>query len=912
MASCLRWIPGVWLAGTLALAAAEPHWAFKAPVKPAEPTVKAEARAGNAIDRFVLQRLEREGLQLSPEADRVTLIRRLSLDLIGLPPTVKEVDEFVADTAPKAYEKLVERLLASPHYGERWGRIWLDAARYADSNGFEKDAARSIWPYRDWVIQAFNKDMPFDRFTVEQLAGDLLPNPGLDQRIATGFLRNSMMNQEGGIEPEQFRVEAIVDRMDAVGRSFLGLTIACAQCHDHKYDPISQKEYFRLLSFINNDDEPFIEVPTPEQQKKRDDLLKKVRALEDKARDAGRQAEWEQSIRDAAGEWTVLMPREWHNFATKYERQSDGSLLGGGDVKPGAVTHVWAETTLTNMTGFRVEALMHPNLPYGGPGLVARGSYLLKEFTAEAYALQNPTVTNRIKFRRAIADMEAPGFNIAKAIDGDTEKGGWTAATAPVRRNSEHRAVFEAEEPVAGFPDGTVLKFTVYQKHSNGDGHNGAADKETGLDSHAFGRFRISATTQSAPLKIDPLTPGQRSILAMPAAQRTPEQQRELANAFLYRDASFAKQVDQVLTNWPYAATTLALQQRTEARETHLWKRGDWQRPADKMDAGVPAALHSLSADAPLNRLGLAQWIVDRKSPTTARVIVNRIWQTYFGQGLVTTPEDFGTRVEKPSHPELLDWLACEFMDRGWSFKAMHRLITSSATYKQSSHVTPELYQKDLYNKLLARGPRFRVDAETVQDIALYVSGLLNPKVGGPSVRPPIPASVADTVYGGFSWPESGGEDRYRRGMYTFWKRALPFPSMLAFDAPTAEFSCTRRVRSNTPLQALTTLNEKTFVEAAQAMGLRVYQEGGADEHSRAIYAFRLCNGRAPTDPELKSLLAFWNEQYRYFEDRTSSALTVALADPKQIPPDANLHKVAAWAMVSRAILNLDESITKE
>lgn len=874
--------------------------------------MKDEARVANAIDRFVIDRLEKEGLQLSPEADRVTLIRRLSLDLIGLPPTVKQVDDFVADTDPKAYEKLVERLLASPHYGERWGRIWLDSARYADSNGFEKDAARSIWPYRDWVIQAFNKDMPFDRFTIEQLAGDLLPNATFEQRIATGFLRNSMMNQEGGIEPEQFRVEALTDRMDAIGKSFLGLTIACAQCHDHKYDPILQKDYFRLLSFINNDDEPFIEVPTAEQRKKREELLAKVRALEDKALDPEKQAAWEDRIQDAAGEWTVLTPREWHNFATKYERQSDGSLLGGGDIKPGAVTHVWAETTLTNITGFRIEAMLHPNLPYGGPGLVARGSFLLKEFTAEVYALQNPTVTNKLKFRRAIADMEAPGFSIAKAIDGDTEKGGWTAATVPVRRNSEHRAVFETEKPMAGFPGGTVLKFTVYQKHSNGDGHNGAPDKESALDCHAFGRFRISATTEAAPLKVDPLTGGQRKILAISRDQRTPEQQRALANAFLYRDASFAKQIDQLLTNWPYAPTTLALQQRSEPRETHLWKRGDWQRPVEKMDPGVPAFLHPFPSEAPLNRLGLAQWIVDRKSPTTARVIVNRIWQAYFGQGLVTTPEDFGTRVERPSHPELLDWLACEFMDRGWSFKAIHRLITASATYKQGSRVTHELYQKDPYNKLLARGARFRVDAETVQDIALYASGLLNLKVGGPSVRPPIPASVADTVFGGFSWTESTGEDRYRRGMYTFWKRALPFPALLAFDTPTAEFSCTRRVRSNTPLQALTTLNENTFVEAAQAMGLRVYKEGGSDERSRAVYAFRLCNGRSPTDSELKSLLAFWNEQYRYFEDRTSAALTVALADSKQIPADANLHKVAAWAMVSRAILNLDESITKE
>ena len=347
-------------------------------------------------------------------------------------------------------------------------------------------------------------------------------------------------------------------------------------------------------------------------------------------------------------------------------------------------------------------------------------------------------------------------------------------------------------------------------------------------------------------------------------------------------------------------------------RETHVFKRGDWQKPGERVEPDAPKVLHPLPASAPRDRLGLAQWLVDRRSPTTARVVGNRVWQSYFGQGLFTTPEDIGTRVDAPSHPELLDWLACEFMDSGWSFKKLHRLIVTSATYKQGSKVTPELQARDPYNRLLARGPRFRVEGEVVQDIALAASGLLSPKIGGPSVRPPIPASVADTAYGGFNWPESTGEDRYRRGLYTYWKRALPFPALMAFDAPAAEASCPRRARSNTPLQALTTLNEKTFVEAAQAMGLRVMKEGGSDNASRARYAFRLCTGRAPGDAELKKLLAFWEEQYRYFEDRSSAALQVALTNPTNLPPNVNLHKAAAWAMVSRAILNLDETLTKE
>ena len=911
-----------WPDGVDKVAFTEPkdHWAFKAPVRPKEPKVKNTTWAKNAIDRFILAKLESEKLAPSPEADRATLIRRLGLDLTGLPPKVEEVDRFLADKSDRAYEDLVERLLNSPHYGERWGRHWLDAARYADSNGFEKDASRSIWPYRDWVIKAFNRDLPFDQFTIEQLAGDLLPNPTLDQRVATGFLRNSMMNQEGGIEPEQFRVEAMIDRMDAVGRAWLGLTIACAQCHNHKYDPISQKEYYQIFAFLNNDDEPFIEVPTAEQQTKRDELTQKVnskieKALNETANLDEKMAEWEKSIANTAGDWKVLEPAEWINFATKYEKQSDGSLLGGGDVKPGGVMHVWSDTALTNITGFQLEALMHPNLPYGGPGLVARGSFLLKEFTVEAYAITNATVTNKIVFRRALADLEAPGFGATNAIDGNTEKGGWTAAAVPVRRNSEHRAVFECAEPIKGFEGGTRLKFTLHQKHSSGDGHSGALDKESGLDCHALGRFRISATSAAAPLVVDPLTREQRALLAKTGASRTTGEKRELFEVYRFHDTNFAKlnkEVDDTLTNWVYAATTLALQQRTEPREAHIFKRGDWQRPGPKVSADVPAVLHPFPKDASRDRLGFAKWVVDRRSPTTARTVVNRIWQAYFGQGLVTTPEDFGTRVEAPSHPELLDWLACEFMDSGWSFKHMHRLITQSAVYRQNSKVTPELQAKDPYNRWLARAPRFRVEAEIVQDIALSVSGLLNPKVGGPSVRPPIPANVGDTVYAGFSWPETTGEDRYRRGMYTFWKRSLQFPSLMAFDAPAADASCTRRVRSNTPLQALTTLNEKTYVEAAQAMGLRVMKDGGEDNRARAAFGFKLCTGRAPTEPELSSLLAFWKEQYDYFEDRTGAALSVAVPDIKSVPQDVNLHKVAAWAMVSRALLNLDETITKE
>jgi len=614
----------------------------------------------------------------------------------------------------------------------------------------------------------------------------------------------------------------------------------------------------------------------------------------------------------------VLNPKEWFNFATKYEKQDDLSLLGGGDLQPSGVTRIWVDTQETNITGFRLEALTNPNLMYGGPGLVGKGSFFVKEFSVDAYAINNPTVTNKIKFRRAEADMEAPGFAITNAIDGKTDKGGWTPTLTVDHRNQPHRAVFECEETF-GFPGGTRMEIVINQTKG----------EDAKLDSYMIGCVRVSMTSNAGPLKVDPLTPAQRKALAIAQDKRTPPQKLALFDAYRLTDSNFTnlnREIDKAFADWPYPPTTLVLQQRSHPRVTRIFKRGDRLRLGDEVHADVPSVLNPFPKDAPRNRLGLAKWIIDRRSPTTARVIVNRMWQEYFGQGLVTTPEDFGTRVERPSHPELLDWLACEFMEptfenrnskseesaKPWSMKHIHRLIVTSATYRQSSKVTPELYTKDQYNRFLARGPRIRVDGEVVEDIALAVSGLLNPKIGGPSVYPPIPASVGDTAYGGFSWPESKGVDRYRRGMYTFSKRSLPFPSLSAFDVPSGEFSCPRRVRSNTPLQALTTLNEKAFVECAQAMALRVIKEGGKDNQSRAIYAFELCTGRPPTSFELNKLLQFWQEQFDYFDNHSSAALKVAIPDLNHMPEDVNVHKAAAWAMVSRAILNLDETITKE
>jgi mono/diheme cytochrome c family protein len=893
----------------------EKHWAFIAPVRPALPGVKNRAWARTPIDHFILAKLEQRGLSPSAPARKTTLIRRLALDLTGLPPTLKEIDEFVSDQSPDAYEKLVERLLASPHYGERWGRWWLDAARYADTNGFEKDLPRSIWPYRDWVIKAFNRDLPFDQFTVEQLAGDLLPNPTLDQRVATGFLRNSMLNQEGGVDPEQFRVEGLIDRVDAVGKAFLGLTVACAQCHTHKFDPVKHDEYYKFYAFLNSDDEPEIEVPSEEVSRKRAEIQAKVRQIEDDliARDSdlpARMAAWEERMRGGEGRWAALDDASiFASFGVKFDKLEDGSFLPKGDNATSNVYVVKARTDLKNITGFRLELMTDANLPRGGPGRAHDGSLIVSEFAVEALpadrASDKSAKGQRVALRQATADFELPDWPVKNVIDGDY-KTHWSSDAGPGRRNQERKMVFAAAEPV-GFEGGTLLTFQVAQKKDEVITTAGGKPNP--------GRFRLSVTTAPDP-QVDPLPAGVRRILGVRASQRTPDERREVFSFYRTTDAKFAeanKRIDELMSGWPYGDTTLALSPRATPRETRVFRRGDWKRPGEVVQPGTPAFLHPFPKDAPRNRLGLAQWIIDKNNPLTARVIVNRVWQQYFGQGLVTTPEDFGTRCEQPSHPELLDWLAREFMEGGWSFLMLHRLIVNSATYRQSSVVTPKLQEADPNNILLARGPRHRVEAETIRDIALSSGGLLSPKVGGPSVFPPIPDGVLSLGYGQpMKWETSTGEDRYRRAMYTFWKRSVPYPSLSVFDAPNADFACTRRVKSNTPLQALTTLNDTLFMEAAQGLALRVFKEGGATDRARMAYAFRLTTGRSPDAVELQKLLAFLQQQRAHFRGNTAAAVYVSSADLNSLPPGVDLHAVAPWTMVARVLLNLDETITKE
>jgi mono/diheme cytochrome c family protein len=909
------------------------HWAFKPPVKPAVAKVKDSKWTQNEIDKFILARLEQEKLKPSPEAEKVTLLRRASLDLIGLPPTPQEVDAFLADKSKDAYAKQIERLLASPHYGERWGRHWLDAARYADSDGYEKDMSREMWPYRDYVVNAFNRDLPYNQFIIEQIAGDQIPNAKQDQIVATGFLRNSMVNMEGAIDPEQFRMEAMFDRMDAIGKAVLGVTVQCAQCHNHKFDPISQEEYYRLFAFINNDHEARPVVYSPEQQMKLAELHRKISEIESDLKhrvpDWEKQmAAWEDSVKSNQPEWIVFGDLDQEgDKSQRYEDKKDGSWLACG-YAPTKMTQ-WFRITndLNDVTGFRIELLTDPNLPYGGPGRAFNGTCALSEFLVEAMDSKQPTNKVKVKWKEATADVEQPERKLEAnfydkstnsrstgpikfAIDGN-DKTAWGINVGPGRRNQDRKAVFVAGKPV-GFTNGTYWRIGLQQNHGgwNSDDHM----------NNNLGRFRISATKATENVKADPIPKKVRDIFATPREKRTPAQ---VATVFGYWRTTVAdwkdtnEKIEALRDEHPDGATSMTLLSREQPRETHLLRRGDWLKPAKPVTPGVPAILNPLPKNADGSRLTFAKWLADKKSPTTARVMVNRVWQAYFGTGFVSTSEDFGTQSEPPSHPELLDWLACDFMEHDWSFKHLHRLIVTSATYRQSSKVTPELLEKDPYNRLLARGSRFRVEGEIVRDITLAASGLLNAKLGGPSIMPPAPTFLFEppASYAPFPWKHETGPDKYRRALYTFRRRSTPYPALQTFDVPNGDSACVRRQRSNSPLQALVSLNEPLFVECSQALARKTLAEGGKTDEQRIAYAFRRALARQPQADELQELTALLSKERQRIADGWINATEVGTgtnAIPKDLPPGATPTQLAAYTLVSRVLLNLDETITKE
>jgi len=909
------------------------HWAFKIPGHHAAPAGSNKKWPRTPIDNFILAKLDTEKLKPSSEADKITLLRRLSLDLVGLPPTPEEVDAFVADKSSDAYTKQVERLLASPHYGEKWGRFWLDAARYADSDGFEKDKTRNVWFYRDWVVKAFNDDLSYDQFVTKQLAGDLLPNATQDDIVATGFLRNSMINEEGGIDPEQFRMESMFDRMDAIGKSVLGLTIQCAQCHDHKFDPISQQEYFSLFAYLNNDHEAKRIVYSPDQQMRVANISREISDLESGLRHRTpdweeRLARWEDSVKTNQPEWMVIRPvvEDITTGGQKFLPQPDGSFLAQGYAVGKSGPHFWLTNDLQGITAFRFELLTDPNLPCNGPGRSLKGIGALTEFTVDASPLDTTNKT-RLKFINATADFSMPKslltpehFDkamsnrvvgpVTYAID-DDESTAWGIDAGAGRRNTDRVAVFQCDQP-AGLAGGTVWDIRVIQRHGGpiNDAHM----------NYNLGRFRISVTTNAGPIVADNVPKRVRDILAIPREKRSPHQIAAIFRHWRTLQSEFAEtneRIEKLWAQWPEGETQLTLMARDEPRETRLLKRGDFLKPGNPVQAGTPAFLHPLPPNADGSRLTLAHWLMDKKSPTTARSFVNRVWQCYFGAGLLEASEDFGTRAELPSHPELLDWLATEFMDSGWSIKKLHRLIVNSATYRQSSRVTPELYARDPFNRLLARGPRFRVEGEIVRDIALTSSGLLNPALGGHSVFPPAPEFLFQppVSYGPKDWPVSTGPERYRRSLYIFRFRSVPYPVLQTFDAPNGDFSCVRRGRSNTPLQALVSLNETTFMECAQALARKTLTEGGKTDVDKINFAFRRALSRPPTDSERKELLALLEKQKDYIGSGWVNATELTTGKniaPEKLPQGATPTQLAAYTVVSRVLLNLDETITKE
>lgn len=1058
------------------------HWAFIKPQRPEPPRLQEETGVRNPIDRFIRARLEQEGLKPAPEADPTTLIRRVSLDLTGLPPTVEEVEAFLADGTPEAYEKLVDRLLASPRYGEHQAHYWLDAVRYADTHGYHIDARRDIWAYRDYVIRSFNQNKPFDQFTIEQLAGDLLPEPTVEQKVATGYIRCNLSTGEGGAIEEEYRAKYAFDRTETTAANWLGLTLVCARCHSHKYDPIPHKEYYRMLAFFDNLDEPimdgnkpnpppFLKLPSPEQTRRLAWLKQHLTEGETKARAAD--PVLDEPYTQWLNEWGTKLAAGWKPVALG----TGGSAAGAGGpqawIEPdhsirfaaqsstGAAVELWLRPQASPLAGLKLELRPESGskaeaIPWSLAELEAEWVWPVSDKGDQS---KQPR-TQRIPFTRAISAFGEKNGEIGRAIDGKQETA-WRGSL-PVGEGPVTGAVW-FEKP-AQPPEGAVLRLRLRLGGGKDRAWTGrlrveaaqgpelvealrpvrlepwfllgplpSAGLEVGLAQayppeeavdlkaeydgvrdrvrwHSKPEFRDGTrhllvnelhgvhgvyylyrrilAPRAMPLEVSlraddamrvwlngqemltrsaeegvagvasrfrlSLRKGENTLLvkvvnhqgakyfafsAEPGGTDLPSPQiaailslsgqpagawsDQLRDWYRRQFSEAYRQLFNDLATWreEQAAieaaipTTLIAKERTERRQTHLLHRGEYDKPGEVVEPGVLSVLHPFPKGVPTNRLGLACWIVSPDNPLTARVIVNRFWQQFFGVGLVKTAEDFGARGERPSHPELLDWLATEFIRSGWEVKHIHRLIVTSATYRQSSRATPELIERDPENRLLARGPRFRADAEVIRDLALYAGGLLVEKIGGPSVKPYEPPGLWETVSFNNSqkYVPDKGEGQYRRSLYTFWKRQSPPPNMLLFDAPSREYCVARRPRTNTPLQALVTLNDPQFVEAARAMAVRVLREGGPTAFGRLSYAFRLATARQPRDAELAVLLRTLRAQLKEFrtEEGRRRAAEFLQVGSWRAPAELDAAELAAWTTITSMILNLDETLTK-
>ena len=892
-----RWIDGG--------AKYESHWAFSTPFKRPLPL-----KTGNPIDAFVQHMLTQSGFSPAQRASSETLVRRLYLDAIGLlpPPSEPAVGEKLA------IEASIDKLLASERFGEKWARHWLDVARYSDTNGYEKDMRRDQWAWRDWVITALNHDMPYDQFIVEQIAGDLLPSATQEQMVATGFLRNSMINEEGAIVPEQFRMVEMFDRIDCLGKAVLGVTIQCAQCHTHKFDPITHDEYYGIFAYLNNCYEAQSPVYTAEQLGVVRSIRESITQIENKIKHdipswETESKDFQKSILSQLSKWKSIEFDDLNSVSglNHPAPQSDGSILMTGHSSTDV--YMIGSPDLDSVTGFQLEVLNHGDLPMRGPGRSSNGSWQIHSIELK---VQKPGTTAWEKLK--VANVNADFSTLeSKNKDGKISYGPiaflfddkpetfWTSDRGQGRRNQPSVAVAAFDQPLS-LPAGTRFKVEMHM-----------ADN--------VGCCRMSLTKSAQPVAPNCDHAG---VVAMQVSEsdRTPADQVALFTCWRKSKADLQtlnSQIDALYEQMPeHQTTVLHLTERETSltRPTRLLDRGEWDRPKQHVLPQVPKVLNPLPShqDGPA-RLVFARWLVDRRSPLAARVAVNRIWQAIFGDGLVETSEDFGTRTAIPVHSDLLDYLAVDFMDHGWSQKHLIKTIFMSETYQQSSVFRNELMEIDPKNRLLGRGPRFRVEAEVVRDIALAASGLLSNKLGGPSVSPPVPQNVLNYNYvvPGY-WTAATGPDRYRRAVYVFRKRSMPDPVMASFDSPNGDFACARRVRSNTPLAALASLNETIFVEAAQALALRVLREGGKDDSSRIGYAFMLCTSRKPKSTEQLAIAELLSEQRHRLADGWLNPREISTGDSAKLPqlPDGvNPQDAAAWTMVSRVLLNCDETLSK-
>ena len=902
----------------------ETHWAFEHPKSAKIPAIKSPDWVRNPIDHFVFNKLEQQNLTPSGQADRYTLIRRLYIDLIGLLPTIAEADAFANSNDPEAYEKLVEKLLTSKHYGERWAQPWLDLARYSDTNGYEKDRPRSIWPYRDWVINALNDDMPYDQFSIEQLAGDMLPNPTIDQRIATGFHRNTMLNEEGGIDPLEYRYLAMVDRVATTGTVWMGLTIGCAQCHTHKYDPISHEDYFSMMALMNNAAEPDLPIPDKSRLKEIAATKKRIRQLE---RDLERQfplpdtgndiesendenpdalakrrkdyfdkefARWLTTKTKQAAPWKTIRPAEMKTNMPKLELQRDGSIFAMGDTTKRDVYELTFKIPPQSepIQALQVEALPDDRLPDRGPGKTyyegRKGDFFLSEIDAELDG-------NTIKFSKAThafsTDQQA---NQSKRID-QVFDGVGSSGWSPGKQKSQRLTlVLNLKEPIEFDGVARTLKIKMlFERHYT----------------VSLGKFRISSTTKKD-AQANLLPNGiERLLLKSSQEKWNAKQAAKVKRLFLMETPLLTEQRKTLIEakkNTPSLNYTLVLQEQPASiqRETFLHHRGEYLAKKQKVQPAIPQLFRDsdeAQPSAPSNRLEMARWLVSDQNPLASRVAVNRAWREFFGAGLMRTNGDFGVQSAPPTHPELLDWLAVHFQtELNWSLKSLHRLIVTSATYRQSSLKIAD--SSDDENRTLARGPAFRIPGETFRDICLQASGTLSQKMFGPGVRPPQPASVTALAYRSPGWPASKGEDRFRRSIYTYRKRTAAFAAYTVFDGPTGENCIAKRNRSNTPLQALTVLNDEMFQELARILGSKISDQQLSDE--AAIEAvFRAFLIRPPSESELRSMNAFYNKQLQRLQSNDLQA--------EKLNGPAATDRQAALTMLARTIMNLDEAITK-